>query len=1048
MMTQNINCQKLDKIANTRRKPMKYNALQKVPGIAFLALSLLVILQFLPLTSPKIAYADNPILSLPSGAYPYALAVNPNTNTIYVADYRLNVVSVINGSTNTVMATVSVGGDPSSVAVNPNTNTIYVANSSSNSVSVINGSTNTVTTTVSVGTDPLGIAVNPNTNTIYVANYGSNSVSVINGSTNTVTTTVSVGTDPLGIAVNPNTNTIYVANDVSNNVSVINGSTNTVTTTVSVGTGPLGIAVNPNTNTIYVANYFSNNVSVINGSTNTVTTTVSVGSYPYAIAVNPNTNTIYVANSNSNNVSVINGSTNTVTTTVSVGTGPLGIAVNPNTNTIYVANNGSNNVSVINGSTNTVTTTVSVGTNPIAIAVNPNTNTIYVANYNSNNVSVINGSTNYPTAPTNVSASLGNLSITLSWQPPLDNGGYPIGGYIVGLYPNNSQSPVFYSVPGTLQLQTINDLTPGISYNYSITATNQNGAGQPYLSTSPVTPIGPPNPPTNVTASSSNASATITWQAPTNTNGSPITDYIVIPSGGSPIDTKSTNTSYTVTGLTNGNTYVFSVIAVNNAGQSNPSNFSNAVTPASVPNPVSNLTAYSVGNDSVSLSWMSPTNTGGYPIEGYIISYANYDITIPATQNTYVVSNLSPGSSYSFSVVAFNQVGNSTPTTSSIVTVKSGYSFISLNPPQRVYDTRNNSGYQGENHTMGPGSINTISFAGIIPSSAKAVAINVTVTNTTKLSYLTLFPNGSPMPTVSTLNWVSGQTLANFAQIQLGVDQSINAYNFAGKADLIIDLVGYYTTGTPGSGLYNPITPIRVFDSRKLSPLNTSPQKIQVLGTGNIPSSGVSAVLVNLTGINPSSDTYLTLYPDGSALPKTSNLNLNAGTIRANMAIVPVGPDGAIDLVNAFGSINATLDIYGYFTDSSNPNATGSFFNPILPVRVIDTRPGSLLYGANTLLGPNQNFNLSLAGQAGIVSTSSITPTAISFNLTAVGETSVGYLTASPNSSQSTSNLNYDPTEPIPNQVVSMLNSNGALVITNGPGASTYFLVDITGWYW
>ena len=78
--------------------------------------------------------------------------------------------------------TISVGIGPNGVAVNPSTNTVYVANDAGNSVSVINGSTNTVTATVSVGSFPNSVAVNPSTNTVYVANANDNSVSVINGS--------------------------------------------------------------------------------------------------------------------------------------------------------------------------------------------------------------------------------------------------------------------------------------------------------------------------------------------------------------------------------------------------------------------------------------------------------------------------------------------------------------------------------------------------------------------------------------------------------------------------------------------------------------------------------------------------------------------------------------------------------------------------------------------------------------------------------------------------------------------------------------------------
>jgi len=91
-------------------------------------------------------------------------------------------VSVIDGATNTVVATVLVGANPAGVGVNPTTNRIYVANELSGTVSVIDGATNTVVATVPVGANPEGVGVHPTTNLIYVANAGSNSVSVIQDS--------------------------------------------------------------------------------------------------------------------------------------------------------------------------------------------------------------------------------------------------------------------------------------------------------------------------------------------------------------------------------------------------------------------------------------------------------------------------------------------------------------------------------------------------------------------------------------------------------------------------------------------------------------------------------------------------------------------------------------------------------------------------------------------------------------------------------------------------------------------------------------------------
>ena len=88
-------------------------------------------------------------------------------------------------------------------------------------MSVINGRTNMVTATVTVGSSPNGIAVSPEAGVVYVANDGSGTVSVISMRTNTVIDTFTVGSAPFGDAVSPVTGLVYVANAYSDTVSVI-----------------------------------------------------------------------------------------------------------------------------------------------------------------------------------------------------------------------------------------------------------------------------------------------------------------------------------------------------------------------------------------------------------------------------------------------------------------------------------------------------------------------------------------------------------------------------------------------------------------------------------------------------------------------------------------------------------------------------------------------------------------------------------------------------------------------------------------------------------
>jgi YVTN family beta-propeller protein len=203
------------------------------------------------------------------------IAVNPNGDTIYVAPTAGDNVMVYRqegaGSGYKQEVVIPTGGHPTSIAVNTNTNKIYVVNSNKDSVSVIDDSTDTMVADIHVGQNPSSIAVNTNTNKIYVVNSNSDTVSVINGNTYTNEAhDIPVGKTPETIAVNPVTNKIYVANKDNDIVSVINGSTDTRVTDIPL-VDPEAIAANPADNTIYVANYErGGSVTVIDGNTNKV----------------------------------------------------------------------------------------------------------------------------------------------------------------------------------------------------------------------------------------------------------------------------------------------------------------------------------------------------------------------------------------------------------------------------------------------------------------------------------------------------------------------------------------------------------------------------------------------------------------------------------------------------------------------------------------------------------------------------------------------------------------------------------------------------------
>jgi hypothetical protein len=180
-------------------------------------------------------------------------------------------------------------------------------------------------------------------------------------------------------------------------------------------------------------------------------------------------------------------------------------------------------------------------------------------------------------------------------------------------------------------------------------------------------------------ATSGNASLAVTWTAPANTGGSPITDYLVKYSsnGGAAwtnfIHPVSIVPSLTVTGLTNGTAYVIKVIARNAIGISLPSVNSAPATPAAtVPGRPTSVVAVR-GNASLAVTWVAPASNGGSNIIEYIVKYSSnngaswtrYKPSSPITATSCTVTGLTNGTAYVIKVIARNALGISLPSANS-----------------------------------------------------------------------------------------------------------------------------------------------------------------------------------------------------------------------------------------------------------------------------------------------------------------------------------------------------------------------------------------------
>jgi DNA-binding beta-propeller fold protein YncE len=338
------------------------------------------------------------------------LAINAVTNKIYVLNQSSGTVDVLDGSSNSIVATVPVSSSISHLAVNESTNKIYVVDPFAGSLSVIDGTSNTVTGTVTFSVRIGVLAINPLTNKIYVTTSRSavnvitgitnSTVSVVDGATNNILADVPIVPFATALAVNTATNRIYVGGQPQNSISieVIDGSTNSVITGTgdpNNGVGIFGFAVNKTTNTIYAAS--SAEILVLNGASNTFinNSTLSIVHFSntLALAVNEVTNETYFAVSPSS-LSVV-GQFNFFNppdvSSLLIGDGPIDVAINQATNRIYVPASQGNILTVIDGRDHSILTSLSTGSFPVAVAVNPVTNRVYVCNEGDSSVTVVDG---------------------------------------------------------------------------------------------------------------------------------------------------------------------------------------------------------------------------------------------------------------------------------------------------------------------------------------------------------------------------------------------------------------------------------------------------------------------------------------------------------------------------------------------------------------------------------------------------------------------------------------------------------------------------------
>ncbi|MDH4143595.1 MAG: hypothetical protein OEY23_00310 [Acidimicrobiia bacterium] len=235
---------------------------------------------------------------------------------------------------------------------------------------------------------------------------------------------------------------------------------------------------------------------------------------------------------------------------------------------------------------------------------------------------------------------------------------------------------------------------------------------------------------------------------------------------------------------------------------------------------------------------------------------------------------------------------------------------------------------------------------------------------------------------------------------------------------------------------FAPVVPSRLLDTRDVDRLPFGARvtrNLAVTGRGGVPADAY-AVALNVTIVDASEPTYLTVWATGTTKPPTSSVNSDGGGIVPNQVTTVLG-SGQVSIYNNAGEADVVVDVVGYY---GGTGASGGY-HPVTPVRALDTRepPATVAAGGTVDVDVAAALGVPAANMRAAV-----------LNVTAVASTGDGYLTVYPPASERplASALNFTAGQIVPNTVISKVDASGKVRVYNHGGA-TDVVVDVMGWF-
>ncbi|GAB2692098.1 M12 family metallo-peptidase [Thalassiella azotivora] len=329
------------------------------------------------------------------------------------------------------------------------------------------------------------------------------------------------------------------------------------------------------------------------------------------------------------------------------------------------------------------------------------------------------------------------------------------------------------------------------------------------------------------------------------------------------------------------------------------------------------------------------------------------------------------------------------------------------------------------------GASHTLTLTGA-PAGATAVALNVTAANPTADTWVSVCPGGTALSACvasSNVNPYRGRNTPNLVVAKLGTGNTVTFVNAHGRVDLIADVQGWFVpdTGTADAGArYEAVAPHRVM---AFQPVGAGATHTLTL-TGA--PAGATAVALNVTAASPTSDTFVSVCPGGTAIgqcARSSNLNPYRARNTPGLVLAKLGAGNTVTFYNSLGTTQLIADVQGWYVEGP-----GAVYQPVAPERVLAfQRVGTR--GTHTLTLPDV--------PAGA--------TAVTLNVTSARPTGDSYVSVCPGGTPTStcaksSNLNHYRGQNVANAVTAKVDAYGRVTFYNDT-ATTDLIADVQGWY-